>query len=702
MIFLDFETRSRVDLKKVGTSVYARHPSTEILCLAWSGPMGDHVWTRDDLVVSVELLWLFKLIQAGHPIEAHNAFFERNIWEHICFKRFMWPRIADEQWRCSLAACSRLALPRSLEDAGKALGLSVQKDTEGRKIMLQLCKPKRDGTWDETPEKHKRLHRYCAHDVASEKAIHEHIEPLAGRELQLWRLDQQINLRGIAIDRGAIRYAISIVDATYTECCESLNRLTNGKVQTPKQVSALSAWLSGHGVDIPSLAKTDVSEMLADSSIPATARQALELRQIAAKASTAKLKSMIDHCDEDDRVRGNLVYHGASTGRWAGAGIQIQNFPRGNLSPEEIELVHRVLPSRNGRYLDLLLGPTMDCISSSLRSMIIAEPGKRLLVCDFASIEARVLAWLAGQLDLLEIFRANGDVYKAMAAKIYSVPAAEVTKAQRQIGKIAILGLGYGMGAKAFQQTCKLMAGVEIDRKFAKQVVRAYRNSNDKIVEFWGALNRACVSSIQTKQPHRVGRLEVSTDDDWMRIKLPGGRLLHYREPELIQVVAPWSVGWFGTIYGDESIENSLLNLDIDLGDREQDCWVDCHVPHKSDLQKLGVESELDEKEKKYIQQIQYKGVGLNRKWEKQRTYAGKLAENTTQAVARDFLAEAMLRLDAQGYPIVATVHDEVVCEVPQGFGSIEEMETIMREVPYWGLGCPIEVEGFESVRYQK
>lgn len=717
MIFLDFETRSRVNLKTVGTSVYARHPSTEVLCLAWGRTPDDiEIWTGGPMPQGLAdaVYW------GVEPIKAHNVFFERNIWHWICHKRFGWPDVKFENWRCSLAACSRMTLPRGLGDAGNALGLDTKKDDAGHKLMMRLCKPlKDDRGYDTDPAKLQRLYEYCKQDVRAEMAIASAIDSLAGAELKVWQLDQRINLRGLAVDRAALKAALRIVEDTQEQCSERIKRITGGKVQTPKQVKVIREIIEADmGVSIPDLAKDTVDEWLGREDLTPLTREILEIRKVASKASTAKLTAMLDRCDADGRVRSNLVYHGAATGRWAGAGIQIQNFPRGTLAPWEIEIVHEVLPSGDGERLDLLLGPPIDCISSSLRSMITSEPGKRLLVCDFASIEARVLAWLAGETDLLALFAANGDTYKAMASKIYEVEESDVTKPQRQLGKTAILGCGYGMGYKAFQAACKVMAGIEIDRPFAKKVIKAYREANPHIRQFWSDLNTACIRSIETQKPHRVGRLEVSCDDDWMRIKLPSGRQLHYRKPELVEVIAPWSEGYEGTIRGPETLLPQLEELGIEVGTEhvigwetghaKVEGWLDCNIPKGAmlDLVKLvgrSAVSDVKKKEPQYIKQIQHWGVNsLTKKWSQIRTYGGKLVENVTQAVARDFLAEAMVRVESKGYEIVASVHDEILCERTIGEGSLEEFEELMRVVPRWGNGCPIEVEGFESRRYRK
>lgn len=717
MITIDFETRSEIDIRTCGSSVYARDDSTSILCLAWSlegqGQEEEpNLWTPDQK--PPQDLINYVLLDPG-PVEAHNVGFERQIWHWICHKRLGWPDIPFDRWRCSMAACSRLALPRSLEAAGEALGLGVTKDKEGHRIMLRLCKPKNPskkdpGKWDNDPVKFERLYKYCKQDVQSEIAISRAIPQLEGRELEVWKLDQRINLRGLSIDLRAIHLAIDVIQCTLDGYCKELSHLTVGKVTSPTQVAKLAQYLREVcGFKMPSLSAEVVENVLAREDIPERVRPLLEIRQKASKSSTAKLNAMLERCDSDGRVRGCVVYHGAHTGRWSGAGIQIQNFPRGSLAPYEIDLTHQILqeypPEQAAPILDLLLANPMDCISSSLRSMIQAPEGRRLLVCDFASIEARTLAWLAGEKELLQAFVDGADVYVSMASKIYEVPEAEVTKGQRFVGKTAILGLGYGMGHKAFQAACKAMAGVDIERKFSKQVIKTYRKSNPRIRSLWSDLSTAAIRAVETKQLHRAGKLKLTCDDSWLQIELPSGRKLHYWSPEVILAVAPWSKGHVGDIHGPESLEGYLESLDIELGERRQKGWINCDLPAgaANALSKQGVKHDLEKKEIKMIKQLRYRGVdSITRKWKALRTYGGKLVENVTQATARDFLVEAMFRVEEKGYPIVATVHDEIISERKIGEGSLQEFESLMSATPPWGRGCPLAVEGFEAKRYRK
>jgi DNA polymerase len=371
--------------------------------------------------------------------------------------------------------------------------------------------------------------------------------------------------------------------------------------------------------------------------------QALTLRTDAGKSSVAKIETMLEAVCKDGRIRGLLLYHGAATGRWAGRLVQPQNFPRGDVKDPE-----RYIPLVYSKDYDAIdtQEPILSVISSLLRGMLVAEDGHRLIAADFAAIEARVLAWLANEELLLETFRDGGDVYKVMASKVYGVAPGDVNKDQRQVGKMAILGLGYGMGAKKFTDSCA-KAGIELSDDQAKAVVQLYRNTNRQITAFWSALNSAVIRAV--KEPgsvHNVGAIKYTSRGGYLWCVLPSKRPLAYAKPKVVERETPW-----GTTNEAVSFE--------------------------------GMDS-------------------FTKKWERHDLYGGLLAENVTQAVARDIMADAMVRLENKGYPLILSVHDEVVAEVPDGFGSVAEFESLMCQVPDWAVGCPIDAEGYESTRYRK
>jgi DNA polymerase len=564
--------------------------------------------------------------------------------------------------------------------------------------MLQLCKPNAKGEWVESPDKLERLYEYCIRDVDSEAAIWDKLEEMPESELRIWQLDQKVNFRGLRIDTdSAFRYS-EFVQEYRLDLQKELQGITQGKVRTAKQVVSLKSWLTSKEVQLPDLTKATVTEAM-ESDIDPDARRALEIRQELSAASTGKLDAMLSRTEEDGRLRGNLIYHGAATGRWAGTGIQIQNFPRGSFPQEEVDIARDALPyGKQG--IELLFGNPIEVAKSSLRSMITSEPGNNLFVCDYASIEARVLAWMARQDDLVQEFRDGVDVYVSMASAIYGCPKAEVNKDQRMVGKIAVLGLGYQMGAKTFKLTCANW-GVPCKFSFAKKVVKAYRAKYDKIKQLWSDINSACLTSVANNSTVNIGRLKITSCEEWMRVTLPNKREIMYAEPGIEEVQAPWTKGHSGNIRW-EGEEEELFEGGVTWEKVEGNHYINCTFSNAKWLQRhISLTSEIEEIEPQMIHQIRYRSVvGQARKWLPTRTYGGKLTENIVQGIARDFLAEAMLRVDSK-YPIVATVHDEIISEAPEN-KSLEEFERLMEIVPEWGSGCPIAVEGYKAKRYRK
>lgn len=594
---LDFETRSTVDLRKSGMYVYAEHPTTDVLCLAFKFE-GDGVvglWTPHMHDGPADLI---EHIRRGGELRAWNAAFERIIW-----RRFMvyygFPAVKNRQWTCTAAEAANMGLPRKLEEAAKALGLVQQKDMAGHRLMLQVSKPRRiedDGTivWWQDENKLERVYAYCQDDVRTEMAIAEQVQRLSDRERILYLLDQMVNDRGMALDLPKVKQAQEHVAELEARGLEELKEITGGKVKTPKQVQAFKQWLEEQGSPVPDLTKATVAEALKTAKGPA--REALRIRQDHSRSSTAKLDAMERACCVDQRVRGMLMYYGANrTGRWSGRLIQPQNIPPGEVNGVD------------------------------LRSMLVASPGHRLMIGDYGQIEARILCWLAG-----EEYRPNE--YEQMASAIFGVPVERVTKDQRFVGKVATLLLGFGGGAKKFAES----AGVEFE--LAQRAVNTYRSRKPGIPGFWRAAETAAKKAIGGSVFFQIvpgAQVRYKMHQNYLRCYLPSGRSLFYSTPQL-----------------DDS-------------------------------------------------GLSYMGVGLGGKWMRERTYGGKLVENIVQATARDVLASAMLRLERAGYPVVLTVHDEVVCDVPNEHGSLEEFMAIMEQRPSW-LGCHVPVEAVESPHYLK
>ena len=695
MIVLDFETRSACDLKSCGASVYANHPSTEVLCLAYSVDGGEPKLITD-LRTLPEDLYEASTNSDVH-FHAHNAGFEINIWNKTL--KGLVPHIPISRWRCTAALAAYNGLPRSLSEAAIALGLPAKKDSEGHALMLKMCKPKKDGGWHESPEDLERLGIYCLQDVRVEAAVLARLGELPEREQRIWELNERINEAGVPINLEAVQQAFDLA-AEEREACEArMIELTGAGIN---QISELLKWLEANGCKLPDLRKATV-----EAAIPKTdgvVREVLLLREKAGKSSTAKLKAMLSRTDRDGRCRGNITYYGAqATGRFAGSGVQLQNMPRGSVTEEQIEEIREVLHDREAVAE---ISDVLPAISSCLRSFIHPPQGS-LVIADYASIEVRVLAWLAGQADLCESLATGSDVYKEMASAIYNTPIEKVDKSQRQIGKMAILGCGYGMGADSFKFQVAEQAKITMTRAFARRVIKAYREKYQQIRAFWANLNAAAINAVKDGSPQLVGKLAFFTEKDCLKIELPVGRCLSYQAPTVDQVVAPWTVGKRGWIQTPYNHTEQLEELGVILkAPYRNGGFPDVFVPASIPLQKVfrlagAVKHNLKDAEPEMIDQVSFLGVAGG-KYTTKRLYGGLIAENVTQAVARDFLCDAMLRMDQYGLRIISHVHDEVVVE-QQIFDDAEPaVAKLMVEASAWGRGCPIAVEASTSRWYRK
>lgn len=640
-VYLDFETRSTCDIKR-GVDCYASHESTSILCLAHA--VGDEpvqVWIPGES----DPPWLGAVADGSARLHAHNARFERLIW-HYHLRQ--WPRPKLSQWWCTAAQAAAAGLPRALGRAAIACGLEVQKDTEGKRLVKKLCCPRKPslgqiGIWCNDPYELDRLYAYCARDVEVERALAAKLPPLADRERTTWLLDQVINDRGVAVDLPLIAAVLQVGESHQRLLGERLRTLTGGAVTGGQQVARLLAWLETQGVYAINLTSETVESLLRDDTLTSEAREVLEIRRQLGRASVAKYLAFAERTSTDGRLRGSHLYFGAKTGRWAGSGVQLQNIPRGSLKAEQIEPAVQAV--RAG-YATLRreFADVSGTLSSLIRPMLVARPRHRLIVVDFAGVEARVLPWLAGQRDLVQQFVDGADTYKTLAATIYGCDVAAVTKDQRQVGKMARLGLGYSMGAEKFAAACA-KAGVTLDAEFCQRVVTTYREASAQIVGWWRDLERAAITCVKTGAKQKVSGCVWYRHGDWLLARLASGRPVPYYMP-------------------------SLQKQQTKFGAREALAYL--------------AES------------------SVTRKFQVERTYGGKLAENVVQATCRDLLCDALLRLETRGYRVVMHIHDEVVVEHPEDQGSLSEVESIVAEVPTWARGCPIGVEGFESRRYRK
>lgn len=689
-LYIDFETRSPVDLKTAGLYNYATDPRTEVLCLGYAfSDAGVCLWAAHGNN-TIQLSSVHDFIRKGGTVVAHNAAFELAIWNHICVPRYGWPELKPEQVHDTMAMAYAMALPGSLENASAAVGLAVEKDMAGHRLMLSMCKPKEDGTYKEDPESLHRLYEYCKKDVEVERQLYQRLLKLPQAEHALWVLDQAINQRGLYVDIPAIKAAIQIVEKEQARLNNEMRKATGGAVATCTATGQLADWIRSQGVPIEGVAKADVLDALATDGLPGSVRKALTLRQEAGKSSTSKLKAMLESAASDNRIRGTMQYHGAATGRWAGRRIQIQNYPRPPKWLEDPELQDEILCGiRDGfapETISMLYGPPMEVLSGCLRAFITAAPDHELMACDYSNIEGRVLAWSAGEQWKLDAFirydtfkldsdgnkipdgkgdfeREGPDLYNVTYGECFDLDPYDVDKGQRQIGKVQDLAFGFGGGVGAGQSMARIYNVFVEDRIMDEWKVR-WRNKHPMIVKYWYALEEAAIAAVRNPG-HKFtagakGR-EVTylKSGSFLFCRLPSGRCLCYAYPEIRTIQAPW-------------------------GDKEG----------------LTYMTMLDSTQRKTKKQ--YPDPKSDGSWARIGTYGGSLSENNTQAIARDLLGHALPNLEAAGYPTVFHVHDEAVAEIPTGFGSVEEMARVMTQLPPWASGLPVAAAGWRSGRYRK
>lgn len=655
-LHIDFETYSACELKSAGLDNYARHPSTGVHCMAWC---------FDDESVNVMvppfhilngagIRRIFEHIEAGGIVVAHNAPFELAIWNNVMVPKYHWPKLSPSQVRCTMAMAYSMSLPGALEKVAPALGIDQQKDLAGARVMMQLAKPKEDGTFwtpDSAPEKFAKLYAYCKQDVVVEREIEKRMMPLSASEQRIWQIDYTINQRGVQIDLPSVETAIALVEAEKDRINTTIRKITGNTVSGATDLAQLKHWLRFRGVDTSGLAKADITALLAGD-LPEDARRVLELRREAAKSSTAKLTAMRDAASMDGRVRGILQYHGAATGRWAGRKIQVQNLPRGFLKPGQVE--DAIAHLDDAAYLDINYGNPMDVVSSSLRGMIVPKKGNVFIDCDFSNIEGRALAWLAGENWKTKAFYdfdagIGADLYVLAYAKSFNV-SIEEAKPHRQIGKVQELALGYQGGVGAFQSMARIY-GIQVSDEKADEIKALWRNAHPNINQYWYDLEEAAVNAthnpdVKFKAGAEGRKVTFLKKGSFLWCQLPSGRVLCYPYPRIANITTPWGA------------EKDALHY------------------HTVD--------------------------GYTGKWGETKTYGGSLAENVTQAVARDLLAESLVRLEDAGIPVVMHVHDEVLVEPKEGSASLEDVEKIMSVVPEWAKGLPLASAGWTGKRYRK
>lgn len=669
---IDIETYSEINLKKVGIYRYAEHPSTEIYVTCYcfdDGPV--HCWIpREDLPRKL-LRDLRKRIEeryenpgeiivspscpkdlkshavSGGQMRAHNSAFERILLNAEAGRRIDFPPTNVSQWVCTAAKAAAHSLPRHLEGAAEQLE-TERKDALGKMDMMALCKPRtgkiKRYTVDNAPEKYLTTYTYCVDDVYAERGVDMELPDLSPREQRLFELDQKINDRGVAVDTEGVANVQVLIDE-YKTFLEGKCREWTGL--NPTQTAKLADWIRDNGYDIENLQAPTIKEALKDPDCPKKVKRVLRLRSVHSMKAVSKYDAIERSITLDDRLHGMFLYHGASTGRWSSLIVQLQNLFRPIIDDPDTAI--EAFEAQDLEWIKALYDKDpMKVFASCVRGMLIAAEGNDLIAMDYAAIEARVVAWLAGQEDILEVFRDHGKVYEYTAAQIYKTPRSlELLKAMKKefperrfVGKIAVLALGYQGGKKAFAKMAKNY-GVEIPEEQAEDIKKDWRSANDKIVRLWYEMEERAVAAV--KEPGKVFALRnkkimFKVEGKFLYMRLPSGRRLAYFKPR------------------------------VDADDK---------------LTYMGIDT-------------------YSRRWLRCSTYGGKLTENAVQAIARDLLAISMLKLDKKNYPIIGTVHDEVVLEVAKDFGSLDEVNEIMCDLPEWAEGLPVKAEGFRARRYRK
>ena len=669
---IDIETYSDVDIKKVGLYRYAQSPAFTILLLAYSldfGPV-QVIDLASGGPRSCFPVWLHSALKDPNYIKhAYNAPFE---WYCLC-RFFRWDpakegRVFLPQWRCTMLHGLCCGYPAGLDAVGKALGLpqDQRKLSAGKALIRYFCTPcaptKTNGQRKRNlphhdPAKWDLFKTYNAQDVVTEMEVERRLSafPVPDAVQAQWVTDQVINSRGIAVDLdlvcGALELDAAAREQYLTEAAE-LSGLDN-----PNSVQKLTKWLQQELTEenIPNLSKATVTELLGKDLPSEAVRRMLELRRELGKTSNKKYNALETAACADGRVRGLLQFYGAArTGRWAGRIVQPQNLPRTYIKTQLLPLARELTKKQQMDGLRLVFGSVPDTLSQLIRTAFIAAPGCTLVDADFSSIEARVIAWLAGEEWALEVFRTHGKIYEATAAQLYNVPIEKIVKgnpeyALRQYGKAATLALGYQGGASALITAGHL--GKDTPEEKLLDIRDRWRQKNQAIVNFWYMVDAAAKEAVQTGRqvelqngPLAFAReCDTAGELDFLTIRLPSGRKLYYARPHM------------GTNrFGQPSL---------------------C-----------------------YFGQNQ-----TSKKWQALETYGGKLAENITQAIARDCLAEAIDRVEGAGYPVVFHIHDEIVTEVPGGSqADLERITQLMGRVPAWAPGLPLNAEGWVNPFFKK
>lgn len=700
-LHIDFETRSRLDLTKVGTVIYANDPTTSCWCFAWAFDSEKVALWEPGQPIPRRII---KHIAAGGTVSGFSVQFEYHCWNTVLPRQLGLdlPLMDYHQLDCTQARAVVMGLPRSLEMLAYAVDQGhhrMQKDAAGRRLMLQMARPRHtapDGTitWWDDPDRRQRLGLYCIQDVEVERYCEHYLRPLTAQHRQYWDMDFRMNFqRGIQIDTHLVEQSRDLLAVASKQANRLLRQITNGACTGIAQIQGLRAWLAEHGVNTDSLDKEHLQALLDNEDVDGKPREALQLRQDFGKASLAKITQFLRRT-ADGRMHGMLLFNGAGPGRWTGQGAQLHNLPRPELKAKMVDYVVRVLrnteytPAEKYNLLEMLFGAVLPPMADAIRGFIVAKPKHKLFVRDFSNIEGRCIARIAGEQWKLDAFAAydaghGADLYVLAVSRAFGI-SIEAALSLRQLGKTMELSLGYGGGAPALVKQAKKY-GINLSDYYdvvsqsvsraavskaewgwttfgfktgirqrtwltAEMLKLAWRETNPMIVQLWDKLDEAAICAV--REPKKVfkyrdisfqlGRIKGIP---YLMCQLPSGRLLYYPYATWTELLTPWGA-------------------------------------RKESVRFMGIHPKT-------------------RKWQSSHGRGGLWAENVTQGDAFDFIAAAMLRCEDAGFPPVLSIHDENVAEAPETADD-ELYGRLMAKRPPWARGMPLAVDGFSGPRYAK
>ena len=636
---IDIETYSSVNLQKAGVYKYAESPDFDILLFGYSVDGGRVQVTDLACGDKIPAEIVAALYDDSVTKWAFNAQFER-----VCLSNYLDTWLSPDSWHCTMVWSATLGLPLSLEGVGAVLGLEKQKLTEGKNLIKYFCVPcaptkTNGGRTRNLPlhdmEKWEQFKAYNLRDVETEMSIQKKLSrfPVPDFIWDEYHLDQEINDRGIGLDMTLVEQAIAIDSISRKNLTQQIQNLTD--IENPNSVAQMKGWLSDKGLEMDTLGKKAVAETL--KTAPKHLADVLSLRQQLAKSSVKKYTAMQTAVCKDCRARGMFQYYGANrTGRFAGRIIQLQNLPQNHMS--DLADARELVRSGNYDALELLYDDIPDTLSQLIRTAFVPQNGRKFIVADFSAIEARVLAWLAGEKWRMKVFADGKDIYCSSASQMFGVPVEKhgINGHLRQKGKIAELALGYGGSVGALKSMGALEMGLTEEE--LQPLVNAWRNANPMITALWWDIDRAVKTTVREHIPTEVAGLKFTYESGFLFMSLPSGRRLAYVKPRM-------------------------------------------------GINKFGSES------------VTYEGVGATKKWERLESYGPKFCENAIQAIARDILMYAMQTL--RNCSIVAHVHDELIIEADRRM-SLSAVCEQMGRTPPWAQGLLLRADGYECDFYKK